>query len=100
MSGFKSSPGQLWDLRQGDADDNRTSPYGRGWRSMAIATAIDFNYVAASISFVTLIIVPALLVGLAAPLIWAYGRQKLDALAVIGSHPAAALLSLAFLAAV
>ena len=45
--------GRLWDLRQGDADDNRTSPYGRGWRAMAVAAALDFNYLAASISFVT-----------------------------------------------
>ena len=76
---------RLWDLRRGDADDNRTSPYGRGWRSVVVATALEFNYLAASIAFVALIIVPALLVGLAPPLLLTYGRQKLDAATVIGS---------------
>jgi len=97
MSVSNPPSGRLWDLRRGDADDNRTSPYGRGWRAMAIATALDFNYLAAAISFLMLIIVPALLVGLAPPLLYTYGRQKLDALAVIGSYPVAAVFSLAVL---
>ena len=66
--------GRLWDLRRGDADDNRTSPYGRGWRSVIISTALEFNYLAASIAFVALVIVPALLVGLALRLLLTYGR--------------------------
>jgi 3',5'-cyclic AMP phosphodiesterase CpdA len=87
----------IWDLRRGDADDNRTSPYGRGWRSVVVSTALDFNYLTATISFVALIIVPALLVGLAPPLLLTYGRQKVDAVTMIGSHPFWALFSLGVL---
>ena len=79
--------GRIWDLRRGDADDNRTSPYGRGWRSVMISTALESNYLTASIAFVALIIVPALLVGLAPPFLLTYGRSKLDAATVIASHP-------------
>ncbi len=87
----------ILDLRRGDADDDRTSPYGRGWRSIVISTALESNYLTASIAFVALIIVPALLVGIAAPLLLAYGRSTLGAVAVIRSHPFAALASLAVL---
>src|SRR5262245_28243351 len=89
------STGHIWDLRQGDADDNRTSPYGRGWRNVIVSTALEFNYLTASISFLTLVIVPALAVGLAVPLIVTYGRHKFDAAATIVSHPFAALFSIA-----
>ena len=64
MSVLDSPTGHLWDLRQGDADDNRTSPYGRGWRNVIVSTALEFNYLTASISFLMLVIVPALAVGL------------------------------------
>jgi 3',5'-cyclic AMP phosphodiesterase CpdA len=86
---------RLWDLRQGDADDNRTSPYGRGWRNVIVSTALEFNYLTASISFLMLVIVPALAVGLALPLIATYGRYKFDAAATIASRPFAALFSIA-----
>src|SRR5262245_19344789 len=88
---------RLWDLRQGDADDNRTSPYGRGWRGVLVSSVLEFNFLTATIAFLTLVIVPVLLVGLAPPLILAYGRQKLDAAATISSHPFAALISIALL---
>jgi 3',5'-cyclic AMP phosphodiesterase CpdA len=99
MSVQRARTSRLWDLRRGDADDNRTSPYGRGWRSVVISTALEGNYLTAAIAFVALIIVPALLVGLAPPLLLTYGRQKLDSVAVLRSYPAAALFSLAVLAA-
>jgi 3',5'-cyclic AMP phosphodiesterase CpdA len=85
------------DLRRGDADDNRTSPYGRGWRNVIVSTALEFNYLTASISFLALVIVPALLVGLAPPLLVTYGRQKFDAVTMVGSHPVWAMFSLAVL---
>ena len=91
---------RLWDLRQGDADDNRTSPYGRGWRNVIVSTALEFNYLTASISFLMLVIVPALAVGLAVPLIATYGRYKFDAAAAIVSRPFAALFSIALLVGV
>jgi len=81
-------------------DDNRTSPYGRGWRSVVISTALESNYVTASIAFVALIIVPALLLGLAPPLIYTYGRHTLGSAVGIAKHPVAAVFSLAVLAAV
>lgn len=91
---------RLWDLRQGDADDNRTSPYGRGWRNVIVSTALEFNYLTASVSFFALVIVPALLVGLGVPLLVTYGRSKLDTATTIISHPFAAVLSIALLVAV
>jgi 3',5'-cyclic AMP phosphodiesterase CpdA len=91
---------RLWNLRRGDADDNRTSPYGRGWRSVVISTALESNYLTASIAFLALIIVPALLVGLVPPLLFTYGRSKLDAAFGIDSHPVWALFSLALLVVV
>jgi 3',5'-cyclic AMP phosphodiesterase CpdA len=88
---------RIWDLRQGDADDNRTSPYGRGWRSVIVATALEFNYLTATVAFVMLVIAPALLVGLVPPVVQVYSRQKLEAAAAITSHPFAALISIAVL---
>ncbi len=98
MGAVNSSSGRLWDLRRGDADDNRTSPYGRGWRNVVVSTALEFNYLTASIAFVALIIVPALLVGLAPPLLLTYGRQWVNA--IVGSYPVAALFWLAVLVGV
>ena len=34
---------RIWDLRRGDADDNRTSPHGRGLRSIVLSAALEFN---------------------------------------------------------
>src|SRR5262245_7840548 len=73
----------IWDLRQGDADDNRTSPYGRGWRNVVISTAMEFNYLTATVSFIMLVIAPALLVGLVPPLFIIYSRKTFGAAAAI-----------------
>src|SRR6516165_11589523 len=91
---------RIWDLRQGDADDNRTSPYGRGWRSVIVSTALEFNYLTATLAFITLVIAPALLVGLVPPFVQVYSRRGLDAAAGFSSHPAAALISMAVFAGV
>jgi 3',5'-cyclic AMP phosphodiesterase CpdA len=93
----KSPDDRLWDLRQGDADDNRTSPYGRGWRSIIVSTALEFNYLTATVAFITLVIAPALMVGLVPPLILIYSRHKLDAAATVARHPLAAVFSIALL---
>src|SRR5262245_59165702 len=79
----KPSARRIWDLRRGDMDDNRTSPYGRGWRNVVISTALEFNYLTASIAFVTLIIMPVLAVGLAPPLLLTYGRHKVNSVMAI-----------------
>ena len=86
-------------MRLGDADDNRTSPYGRGWRNVLISTALEFNYLTATVALVALVIVPALLVGLVPPLVLTYGRYKVDAASTITSHPFAALFWIALLIA-
>jgi 3',5'-cyclic AMP phosphodiesterase CpdA len=93
-------PAQLLDLRRGDVDDNRSSPFGRGWRNVLISTALESNYLAASIGFLALLVVPALLVGLSLPLLLTYGRQTLDPATVMSVHPMATVASLALLAAV
>src|SRR5262245_57358336 len=91
---------RLWDMRRGDADDDRTSPHGRGWRSLAICAALEFNYLTASIAFLALIVVPALLVGLAPPLFVLYGRRKLEAGMLVFSRPFTAILSMTLLVVV
>ena len=59
---------RIWDLRQGDPDDDRASPYGRGWRALLVSTVLEFNFLTATIAFVILVIVPVMLVGLTPPL--------------------------------
>ena len=92
-------PDRIWDLRRGDAEDNRTSSVSRGWRRLAITTLLDFNYLSVTIAFVLLIVVPALVVGLVPPILVAYGRQKLQSAALIFSHPVASVAWLAVLIA-
>ena len=55
----------IWDLRCGDADDNRTSPYGTRWDSLIFFNVLEFSYLKAVLAFLALIIMPALLVGVA-----------------------------------
>lgn len=90
---------RIWDLRRGDADDNRTSPYA-GWRRLVFSTALEFSYVKAALAFVILIVIPALLVGVALAFLVGYGRHTLEAMASAGRNPTAvALLILAVLLA-
>ena len=89
----------LWDLRRGDADDDRSSPYGRGWMSMIFSAALEFNYLTAPITFLLLVAGPALLVGLVPPLLATYGHWA--ATSTVRAHPAIAIpLSLVLLAIV
>jgi len=90
---------QIWDLRSGDAGDNRTSPHGRGLWGVILSAALDFNIVKASIAFLALILGPALLVGVAPPLAFSTGRLKLHALGLGRTYPLTVLLVLALVAA-
>jgi 3',5'-cyclic AMP phosphodiesterase CpdA len=90
-------PGDLWDLRCGDAEDNRTNPHWRGWRGLALTTALEFNYLSAAITFVWLIVLPAIVVGLIVPGVIVIARWKLEAVELITISPAAALIVLALL---
>ena len=96
------APGKLplWDLTRGDAADNRSSPHGLGWRALAVSTALEFNYLTAAIAFVSLILVPAILVGLTVPGVMALAHWKLKGLELITLRPATALISLALLVGV
>jgi 3',5'-cyclic AMP phosphodiesterase CpdA len=78
---------RIWDLRRGDADDNRTSPYGAGWASVVFSSALEFSYLKAFLGFLTLIVVPALLVGIAPSFLVTYGRHTLEAMASAGRNP-------------
>ena len=88
---------RIWDLRRGDDDDNRTSPHGRGLRSIVLSTLLEFNPLKASIGFLALIIGPALLVGIAPSIVVTYGRLTFHKLTLAGSYPIVALVSLAVL---
>ena len=88
---------RIWDLRRGDDDDNRTSPHGRGLRSIILSTALEFNPLKASIGFLALIIGPALLVGIAPSIVVTYGRLMFHKATLAGSYPIFALVSLAVL---
>ena len=88
---------RIWDLRRGDDDDNRTSPHGRGLRSIVLSTALEFNPLKASIGFLALIIGPALLVGIAPSIVVTYGRLMFHKATLAGSYPIFALVSLAVL---
>jgi 3',5'-cyclic AMP phosphodiesterase CpdA len=87
---------RIWDLRRGDLDDNRTSTHGGNLRGLVVSAALEFNYLKASIGFLTLIIGPALLVGIIPSLVITFGRVKLGVAA--GHSPIVALLILALLA--
>jgi 3',5'-cyclic AMP phosphodiesterase CpdA len=86
----------IFDLRRGDHDDNRTSPHGGNVRSLIVTAALEFNYLKASIGFLTLIVAPALFVGIVPSLVFTYSRLKLGV--VVGHSPMVAVLIIAVLA--
>ena len=95
------SQNPLWDLRNGDADDNRTSPYGAGWHRLIFSSALEFSYLTALCAFLILILIPALVVGAAPSFVVTYGRILVDQLVATGRNPTVvALLVLAVLIAV
>ena len=90
---MKASP--IWDLRRGDADDNRSSPYGRGMWNVILSATLDFNILKASIAALVLIIGPALLVGMAPSAALYLARLKLQTANFWGNHPLIIILLLA-----
>ena len=91
---------ELWDLRRGDAEDNRSNPQWRGWRTLALTTALEFNYLGAAITFVWLIVLPAIVVGLIVPGVIVLARSKMEAAGLITIRPTTALITLALLVGV
>src|SRR5215467_4784006 len=82
---------RIWDLRRGDDDDNRSSPYGGGFRSLVIPTLLEFNYLKAPLAFLALVIGPAILVGIAPSVVVTYGRLAYHTLTLAGTNLAVAL---------
>src|SRR6476469_9005093 len=97
--GEPTSPAPLWDLRHGDADDNRTSPKSRGWWNLALSTTLEFNFLTASLAFVWLILLPTLLVGLLPSVLIELVRRKIGMTVLLATYPFATVVSLVVLAA-
>jgi len=77
----------IWDLRSGDADDNRTSPYGTGWKSLIFSNVLEFSYLKAALAFLILIVGPALLIGVAPSIVLTYSRHTLATGVSLGRNP-------------
>jgi 3',5'-cyclic AMP phosphodiesterase CpdA len=88
---------RIWDLRRGDHQDNRTSPYVHSFRGLILSAALEFNYLKAALSFLALILAPALLLGVAPSVVATYGRMMFHAVTSVGSRPISGLLMLAVL---
>jgi 3',5'-cyclic AMP phosphodiesterase CpdA len=87
----------IWDLRQGDNEDNRASSHGRGLWSVVLTATLEFSYLKATIGFLALILGPALLVGIMPSVVVTYGHQMLQTITLAGSRPIVALGLLAAL---
>src|SRR5262245_17341890 len=88
---------RIWDLRRGDAGDDRMSLPDRGLRSVVLSAVLEFNYLQAAIGFLLLIIGPSLLVGIAPSVVVTFGRLKFHAAMSVGYSPIVALVLLAVL---
>ena len=88
---------RIWDLRRGDADDNRTSPADRGLRSLVLSAALEFNFLQAAIGFLALVIGPALLVGIMPSVVVTYGRLTIQTATSAGDSLIVALVLLVVL---
>jgi 3',5'-cyclic AMP phosphodiesterase CpdA len=91
---------RIWDMRRGDYDDDRASPYGRGMRKVVLSAALEFNILKAAIGFLTLIAGPALLLGVTPSIVFTYGSLKFRAASMARSQTIAALLLTLFLVAI
>ncbi len=90
---------RIWNLRRGDADDNRTSPEGRGLRGLLLSAVLEFNYLQAAIGFLALVIGPALLVGIMPSVVVTYGRLTIQTAMSAGDSLIVALVLLVVLGA-
>jgi Calcineurin-like phosphoesterase len=88
---------RIWDLRRGDAADDRTSLPGRSLLSVVFAAALEFNVLQASVGLLALVIGPALLVGLAPSVVVTYGRLTIQAAASAGDSLIVAVVLLVVL---
>ncbi len=77
---------RIWNLRRGDADDNRLSPYAGGLRSLFVSAVFEFNYLKAPLGFLALVIGPALLVGIAPSLVVTFGHLVFHTTTLVGRN--------------
>lgn len=82
---------RVWDLRRGDDDDNRSSPYGGGLRSLILSAVFEFNYLTAPVGFFALVLGPALLVGIVPSIVVTFGHFVFHAATVAGTRLSVAL---------
>jgi hypothetical protein len=94
---MESRQEMIWDLRRGDDDDNRSCPKGGGLRSLIISAIFEFNYVKAPVAFLALVIIPALLVGIAPSVLVTYGQLFFHATTLAGTRLVIAFGLLIFL---
>ena len=87
----------IWDLRRGDADDDRLSPEGRGFRAIILSALFEFNIVQAAAAFLFLILLPAILVGLAPSTLHTFGSAFASTAAQVWDHPFLAIAALVIL---
>jgi len=90
---------RIWDLRRGDHDDDRMSPFAGGFRSLVLSAAFEFNFFKALVVFLVLLVVPALLVGIALGLCLTYASMLRHNLVATGRSPVPALVTIAALIA-
>jgi 3',5'-cyclic AMP phosphodiesterase CpdA len=91
---------RIWDMRCGDAGDNRTSPYSRGFWRLVLSAVLEFNILKASVAFLALVVSPALLIGLAASLLFSLGGLTLGTAGFGRNHPLIVLAALTLLVAI
>jgi len=91
----------LLDLKNGDADDDRLSPGGKGLRAIVLSTLFEFNFLQGFVAFLLLVISPALLVGLVPSIALTYGTVLNDAVFRLRDEliPAVTIIALCGLAA-
>lgn len=87
----------IWDLREGDADDDRMSPGGRGMRAIVLSALFEFNVVQAAVAFTLLVLVPAFLVGLLPSFLATYGTLLKTSVLRLWAEPLPAILLVAAL---
>jgi len=78
---------RVWNLRRGDADDDRLSPYAGGIRRLFVSAVLEFNYLKAPIGFFLLIIGPALIVGIAPSVVVTFGHLVFHTTTLDGRNP-------------
>ncbi len=79
---------RVWNLRRGDADDDRLSPYAGGLRKLFVAAVFEFNYLKAPVGFFFVVILPALIVGIAPSLVVTFGHLLLHTTTLAGTNVA------------